>query len=157
MNLNIGLSESSRQGSIALLSRLLADAHVLYIKTRGFHWNVTGPRFKELHALFEEQYDALAEEIDEVAERIRSLGGEAPAAMSEFIKHARLTEHSGGKLSGDQMIGALVADHEAIVRSLRIDATTVQDQFGDSGTNDFLVGLMEAHEKTAWMLRAHLE
>ena len=90
MKLNIALSDRSRNGVVALLKPLLADAYVLYTKTRKFHWNVTGPHFTELHKLFEAQYDALAEEIDEIAERIRSLGSLAPGSLAEFGKLARL-------------------------------------------------------------------
>lgn len=156
MKPNLGLSTKSRETVLALLGRLLADEHVLYLKTRNFHWNVTGPYFGPLHALFESQYTALAETIDEIAERIRSLGGVAPGSMKEFLKLARLDEQPGGKLDSEKMLAALLTDHEAVIRTLRTDIA-VADKAGDSGTNDFLVGLLEAHEKTAWMLRSHLE
>lgn len=141
---------------ILLLKRLLADEHVLYIKSRNFHWNVTGPDFGPLHALFETQYNALAGTIDEIAERIRSLGGVAPGSMKEFLKLSRLDEQPGGKLDAEKMIAALLSDHEAVIRALRADIEKA-DAAGDAGTNDFLVGVLEAHEKTAWFLRAHLE
>lgn len=156
MKPNIGLSSKSRDTVIELLARLLADEHVLYVKTRNFHWNVTGLDFGSLHALFESQYNGLAETIDEIAERLRSLGGTAPGSMKEFLKLARLDEQPGGKLPAEKMIAALLGDHEAVIRSLRADIKAA-DAAGDAGTNDFLVGLLEGHEKTAWMLRAHLE
>ncbi len=139
-----------------MLGRLLADEHVLYVKTRNFHWNVTGLDFGALHELFEKQYDALADSIDEIAERIRMLGGVAPGSMKEFLKLARLDEQPGGKLEAGKMIAALLSDHETVIRALR-EAIEVADSAGDAGTNDFLTGLLEDHEKTAWMLRAHLE
>ena len=139
-----------------MLGRLLADEHVLYVKTRNFHWNVTGLDFGALHELFEKQYDALADSIDEIAERIRMLGGVAPGSMKEFLKLARLDEQPGGKLEAGKMIAALLSDHETVIRALR-EAIEVADGAGDAGTNDFLTGLLEDHEKTAWMLRAHLE
>lgn len=156
MKPNLGLSSKSRDTVIALLARLLADEHVLYVKTRNFHWNVTGLDFGSLHALFETQYNALAETIDEIAERLRSLGGVAPGSMKEFLKLARLEEQPGGKLEAEKMLAALLTDHEAVIRALRADIEAA-DKAGDAGTNDFLVGILEAHEKTAWMLRAHLE
>lgn len=156
MKPNLGLSSKSRDTVGALLARLLADEHVLYVKTRNFHWNVTGLDFGALHALFESQYTALAETIDEIAERIRMIGGVAPGSMKEFLKLTRIDEQPGGKLEAEKMIAALLSDHEAIIRSLREDVEKA-GQAGDAGTNDFLVGLLESHEKTAWMLRAHLE
>ena len=156
MKPNLGLSSKSRDTVGALLARLLADEHVLYVKTRNFHWNVTGLDFGSLHALFESQYTALAETIDEIAERIRMLGAVAPGSMKEFLKLARIDEQPGGKLEAEKMIAALLSDHEAIIRTLREDVEKA-GQAGDAGTNDFLVGLLESHEKTAWMLRAHLE
>ena len=156
MKPNIGLSGKSRDAVLAMLGRLLADEHVLYVKTRNFHWNVTGLDFGALHELFEKQYDALADSIDEIAERIRMLGGVAPGSMKEFLKLARLDEQPGGKLEAGKMIAALLSDHETVIRALR-EAIEVADGAGDAGTNDFLTGLLEDHEKTAWMLRAHLE
>lgn len=156
MKPNLGLSGKSRDAVLSVLGRLLADEHVLYVKTRNFHWNVTGPHFGPLHALFEEHYGELAETIDEVAERIRMLGGVAPGSMKEFIKLARIDEQPGGKLEAEKMIAALLSDHEAVIRALR-EATEVAGKAGDKGTEDFLTGVMEDHEKKAWMLRAHIE
>lgn len=156
MKPNLGLSGKSRDVVLSVLERLLADEHVLYVKTRNFHWNVTGPHFGPLHELFEKQYNALAETIDEVAERIRQLGGVAPGSMKEFLKLARIDEQPGGKLEAEKMIAILLSDHEAVIRALR-DGIEIADKAGDAGTDDFLTGLLEAHEKTAWMLRAHLE
>ena len=157
IDIKIGLDSTQRSGVVALLEQLLADEHVLYVKTRNYHWNVIGPRFHDLHKFFEGQYDAIAERIDEVAERIRALGGVAPGSMAAFLKNARLKEQSGANPNADGMIQHLLDDHEAIIRSLRMDLATANEKFGDAGTSDFLTGLMEDHEKTAWMLRAHLE
>lgn len=156
-NIHIGLNQAQRDGVVEILNRLLADEYVLYTKTRNFHWNVTGPRFYDLHKFFETQYGALAGTIDEVAERARSLGGIAPGSLGEFLKLTRLKEQEGGRLGDDAMIAALLADHESIIGNLRQEVVTAQDTYGDAGTADFLTGLLEEHEKTAWMLRAHLE
>lgn len=156
MNTNIGLTSDQRKGVGGILSALLADQHVLYVKTRNYHWNVTGPHFHDLHTFLEAQYDQLAESIDEVAERIRSLGGVAPGAMADFLKLARLKESVGSPPDWRTMLGNLLADHEATIRQLRGDVERCAAEFGDAGTQDFLTGLMESHEKTAWMLRAHL-
>lgn len=157
MNLNTGLAEQQRGGVNQILATLLADEHVLYIKTRNFHWNVVGPQFNDLHKFFEAQYDQLSESIDEIAERIRSLGGRAPGTMTEFLKQARLKETPGESPNARGMLSQLLADHESIIRNLRLDLASCGDKYGDAGTNDFLTGLMEAHEKMAWMLRSFLE
>jgi starvation-inducible DNA-binding protein len=154
--LNLGLTAGQTEGVLALLASVLADAHVLYIKTRNYHWNVTGPNFQQLHALFETQYTALEAEIDGVAERMRSLGGQAPGTMAEYLRLASLREQPGLLPGADGMLHALVADHEALVRTLREAVDCSGDNYHDAGTADFLTGLMEAHEKTVWMLRAHL-
>lgn len=156
MKPNLGLSGKARDAVLEVLGRLLADEHVLYVKTRNFHWNVTGLDFGSLHELFETQYEALGETIDEVAERIRMLGGVAPGSMKEFLKLTRLDEQPGGKLEAEKMIAALLSDHEAVARALR-EGIEVAAGAGDAATDDFLTGLLADHEKTAWMLRAHLE
>lgn len=154
MKMNIGLSDQNRSGVIQVLSALLADEHVLYVKTRNYHWNVTGPQFNDLHKFFESQYDQIEKSIDEIAERIRSLGGKSPGTMTEFLKLTRLKEAPGEFPNARSMVAHLLADHEAIIRQLRTDVTACDEKFGDAGTNDFLTGLMESHEKMAWMLRA---
>ena len=110
----------------------------------------------ELHAFFEKQYDELEGSIDEVAERIRALGGLATGSMAGFLKLARLQESTGNPPDADGMIAELLADHEAIIRQLRTDLDTANEKYHDAGTSDFLTGLLEGHEKMAWMLRAHL-
>lgn len=157
-DLAIGISPESRAGVHALLGKLLADEYVLYTKTRNYHWNVTGVHFHALHKFFEEQYEAVDDSIDDIAERIRSLGGRSPASLKEFLATTRLPEQDPNvHPSAAQMIQHLLSDHEAIIRELRQDVETTQNKFGDAGTADFLTGLMEEHEKMAWMLRAHKE
>jgi starvation-inducible DNA-binding protein len=157
MKPGIGLSDASRQGVLKLLAPLLADEYVLYTKTRNYHWNVVGPQFNDLHKFFEGQYEELDDFVDDVAERMRQLGGRSPATLAEFSKAARLKEHPGQRLPARGMLTALLADHEAVIKTLRADLATAMDKFGDAGTSDFLTGLMEKHEKMAWMLRAFVE
>lgn len=154
---DIGLSAANVQGVVALLSRLLADEHVLYTRLRNYHWNVVGMAFGPLHELFQAQYEALEGDIDEIAERIRSLGAPAPGTMTEFLQLTTLSERPGEYPDDRTMVANLVADHEAIIRHLRRDVRATDEQYDDMGTSDFLTGLMEKHEKMAWMLRAHIE
>jgi starvation-inducible DNA-binding protein len=116
-----------------------------------------GPQFNDLHKFFEAQYEELDGIVDQVAERARALGGHALGTLAEFTQHARLKEHPGQHPDAKAMLAALVADHEALIRNLRTDADVVIDKHKDAGTNDFLVSLMEKHEKMAWMLRAFQE
>lgn len=157
MKLNIGLSDKEREGVVEILNTLLSDEFVLYTKTRNFHWNVVGPQFNDLHKFFDTQYGDLNEVVDDVAERARSLGGNAIGTLKEFLQRARLKELPGRYPNARDMISTLLADHEAIVRSLRVDVETCANKYHDAGTTDFLTGLMEKHEKMAWMLRAFLE
>ena len=156
MTTNIGISDENREGVVSILSKLLADEYVLYTKTRNYHWNVVGPHFNDLHKFFEEQYNQLSDDVDEIAERIRSLGGKTPATLNEFVKNSRLDEHPGEFPDANSMVSNLVADHETTIRNLRTDLETCDTKYQDTGTNDFLTGLMEKHEKTAWMLRSVL-
>lgn len=154
MNPAIGLSQSSRTKVLRLLERALSDLSVLSQKTRNFHWNVQGPRFNDLHKFFEAQYETLEGEIDETAERSRALGGRALGTMKELLGSARLREAAPGRVpSADAMLLELLRDHEALVRALREDADAC-GAAGDKGTEDFLIGMMEEHEKMAWMLRS---
>jgi starvation-inducible DNA-binding protein len=157
MQINIGLTESQRQGSIELLNLLLSDEYVLYTKTRNFHWNVTGRRFHDLHLFFETQYKELEEMIDQVAERVRQLGGFPMASLTQFLEHTRLAEELEIKEDSQEMLQKLTQDHEALIRSLRDDAHLAGAKFEDKGTEDFLLGIMTRHEKMAWMLRSMTE
>ena len=153
----IGLSDASRNGVLKLLAPLLADEYVLYTKTRNYHWNVVGPHFHDLHKFFEGQYEELDDFVDDVAERIRQLGGKSPGTLAEFTKAARIKERPGQRPNARAMLTALLADHEAVIKTLRADLAIAMDKLGDAGTSDFLTGLMEKHEKMAWMLRAVVE
>lgn len=156
-NTDIGISENDRAGVIRTIGQLLADEYVLYTKTRNYHWNVVGSHFSDYHKLFEGQYEGLSNDVDEIAERIRSLGGKTPATLTEFLKDARLEEHPGKYNDAKTMVSNLLLDHEKIIKTLRVDIETCATKYHDVGTQDFLTGLMEKHEKTAWMLRSVIE
>ncbi|MCP9765516.1 Dps family protein [Lacihabitans soyangensis] len=155
MKPSIGLSEESLNKSVKLLSVLLSDEVVLYTKTRNFHWNVFGESFMELHKLFQAQYTELEETIDTVAERIGKLGGKAIGTMKEFLENTRLKENPGVYPAQKVMLVELVNDHQSIIVNLRKDIETT-DKNGDAGTTDFLTGILEYHETTAWILRRYL-
>ncbi|WP_414527015.1 Dps family protein [Nodularia chucula] len=155
--INIGLTEEQRQGVMNLLNQDLADAYVLIVKTKKYHWDVVGPQFRSLHELWEEQYEKLTENIDALAERIRALGGFPVGTMEGFLKLATLKEHSGEVPSATGMVAQLGEDHELVIRNLRDHVDQCSEKFHDEGTADFLTGLMEEHEDMAWMLRSFIE
>lgn len=155
MKTNLGISLENTTAIAAQLNVLLANQHVLYVKTRNFHWNVTGPNFSSLHLLFEAQYTATALNIDLIAERIRTIGFPAVGSMKEFLALTTLHE-SEGKVKADDMVKNLLADHESIASSLR-KLIEIAANCKDDATVDLLTTLMEQHEKTAWMLRSYLE
>ena len=157
MNTNIGISQQNLQAVAAQLSKLLADEFVLYTKTRNAHWNVQGPDFHSMHIFFEQQYEALDETMDSVAERIRQLGHYAPATLQSFLQLTHLTEKLGERNDSQGFIKELLVDHENIIIFCRENINRFTDKYGDLGTGDFITGLMEEHEKMAWMLRAHLK
>ncbi len=155
--LNIGLSEEQRQGVVDLLNQDLADAYLLLVKTKKYHWDVVGPQFRSLHELWEEHYQALTETIDSIAERVRTLGGYPVGTMEGFLKLASLKEHSGSVPVATEMVACLVDDHEQVIRNFREHIDQCSENFHDEGTADFLTGIMEGHEEMAWMLRSFIE
>ncbi|WP_427162207.1 Dps family protein [Aliinostoc sp. HNIBRCY26] len=155
--INIGLTAEQRQGVINLLNQDLADSYLLLVKTKKYHWDVVGPQFRSLHELWEEHYQALTENIDELAERVRALGGYPIGTMEGFLQVATLKEHAGDVPNATGMVERLVEDHEQIIRNLREHVDRSGEEFHDQGTADFLTNLMEDHEEMAWMLRSFIE
>lgn len=154
MELNIGINAEQRAQIAEGLSRLLADSYTLYLKTHNYHWNVTGPQFNSLHLMFETQYTELATAVDEIAERIRSLGVRAPGSYSEFAELTSIAEGSGEE-SAEEMTRQLVLGQESVARTAR-EAFGAAEQANDQPTADLLTQRMQIHEKNAWMLRSML-
>lgn len=157
MKPNIGISSQNLAAVNNVLIAVLADAVVLYTKTRKFHWNVSGNSFMELHKLFEKHYKKLEASIDEIAERINKLGAKTPGTMSEFLASASLKEAPGKYPAQKEMIRELLKDHEMVIVQLRKDIDKCDEKFGDKGTADFLTDLIREHETLAWTLRRYLE
>ncbi len=152
MDINIGIDESTRKDIAAGLSRLLADSYVLFLKTHNYHWNVTGPMFNSLHMMFEQQYTELFTAVDEIAERIRSLGEFAPGSFHRFNQLSQIQEEQETP-DADTMIRNLIAGQEAVVKTAR-EVVKIADAANDEPTLDLLTQRMQVHEKTAWMLRS---
>ncbi len=156
MKPQIGIKQQNLLKSIALLEVILSDEMTLYIKTRKFHWNVSGESFMELHKLFQSQYTEMEETIDEVAERISKLGGKTIGTMKEFSHLTRLKESPNTYPLQKEMLTELLTDHESVIKHLRKDVEECSTKLKDAGTADFLTGIMKQHETTAWVLRRYL-
>jgi len=150
----IGLEKKELSQSIKDLTVVLSNEMVLYVKSRKFHWNVTGNSFMELHKLFENQYSKLEKTIDEVAERISKLGGKTIGTMKEFIENSILKEESK-YVNQNQMLEELLDDHEKIIIQLREFIEKAEDAH-DAGTADFLTSVLQDHESKSWILRKYL-
>jgi len=155
--ISIGITEENLKNVSKLLQTCLADLHVLYLKTRNFHWNVEGENFGPLHELFEKQYKQLESIIDEVAERIRNLGFFAVGSLQGFAELATIDEHMEERTDAKEMLRILASDHESHIRFLRDAIEKIDEEYEDVGTADFLTDNLRAHEKIAWMLRVHLK
>ncbi len=152
--IDIGIGSADRKEIADGLGRVLADTYVLYLKTHAFHWNVEGPMFNTLHAMFMEQYTELWNAVDSVAERIRALGSPAPGTYSEFGALTSI-EETPGSPKALQMVRLLVAGHETLARTLR-SVFPIAEKASDESTVDLLTQRLQVHEKTAWMLRSLL-
>ena len=153
---NIGLSAEHRNAIAGGLSRLLADTYTLYLTTHNFHWNVTGPMFNTLHAMFMAQYTELWGAVDPIAERIRSLGHPAPGSYAQFGQLASIKDAPATPPKALEMVRILVEGHEAVARTAR-SIFPLADEASDEPTADLLTQRLTVHEQTAWMLRSLLE
>ncbi len=155
-SISIGISEKDRAAIAAGLSKLLAETYTLYLTTHNFHWNVTGPMFNSLHAMFMAQYTELWNAVDPVAERIRSLGFPAPGSYAQFAKLSGLPDAPATPPKAMKMVEVLMQGHEAVARTARALFPLV-DKAGDEPSADLLTQRLTVHEQTAWMLRSLLE
>ena len=154
MIIDIGIAPETRKDIAAGLARVLADSYTLYLETHNFHWNVTGQMFQTLHLMFEGHYNELALAVDQIAERIRSLGEIAPGTYARFAELSAI-EPTAGVPSAENMIRILVKGHETVARTAR-EVFALADDANDQPTCDLLTQRMQVHEKTAWMLRSLL-
>ena len=151
-DIDIGIDASDREKVAEGLKRLVADSYTLYLQTHNFHWNVTGPRFRELHLMFEEHYNELALAVDEIAERIRTLDFAAPGTYKEFSRLSSIKEVEGVP-SSEEMVDLLTKGHEQVVKTAR-EVLKLAQSASDESTAALVSDRMRIHEKTSWMLRA---
>lgn len=155
LDIDTGIPRENLKKIANILNDDLADEYVLLTKTRNYHWNVEDPRFNDLHKFFEEQYELISASIDEIAERVRAVGGKTRATLKEFINSSQIGEDVGSYPDADTMLGNLLSDHETIIKTLRKNIKECQD-LNDEATANFLTEKMEEHEKMAWMLRSFI-
>ncbi|MBK0382324.1 DNA starvation/stationary phase protection protein [Pedobacter sp. SD-b] len=153
---NIGITDKNREHIAEQLNKILADEFILYSKTLNAHWNVEGPDFHTVHIYLEQLYNDQQLIVDNVAEKIRSIGHYALGNLSQYLKVSHLSEKLTSKFDSQNLFKELLEDHESIIIFIRENITPIAEKFGAEGISDYITGLMEKHEKTAWMLRAHL-
>lgn len=151
--MDIGIETEDRVAIADALSQVLADTYALYMKTHNYHWNVEGPQFSSYHTMFETQYTELWAALDEIAERIRSLGVYAPA-VSEIYSRSSIKQDDNIPSAND-MVANLVKDNETVVRAARLALKLAGDK-DDDATADLMTQRAAASEKAAWMLRSHI-
>jgi len=150
---DLGIKNENMNSTVEVLHKHLATEIVLNLKIRNFHWNVVWMHFNDLHEFFEKMYDTGAEYADEIAERIRMLGHHTQASMGEYIKMTYVEEEKDITMDSDKMLQQLLNDTETIIREMRKDILEIAET-DDMGTEDFLTGLIQKHEKDAWILRS---
>ena len=150
--IDIGITEKDRKAIAKGLKHLLADSYTLYLQTHNFHWNVTGPQFRELHLMFEEHYNELAVAVDDIAERIRTLGAVAPGTYKAFAALSSIQEVEDIP-AAKEMVNILTRGHEQVVKTCR-DVLKKAQAANDESSAALVSDRMRIHEKTAWMLRA---
>lgn len=153
--MNINVVKESRKEISELLNQLLADEFVLYTKTRNFHWNVTGPNFQEYHKFLEATYGEIEVNIDDTAERVRTLGHRPLSSLKEYLDNTSLKENTT-KLSAKEMLKELAQDYEAMTISIRSKLDSASE-LEDVGTEDYLTGILQEYEKKLWMLKSMVE
>lgn len=153
---NIGISDKNREAIAEQLSKILADEFLLYSKTLNAHWNIEGPDFHAVHLYLETLYNQQQEIVDTVAEKIRTVGHYVPAQLKKYLELTHLSEESLDKNDSKAFFSELLEDHESIIIFLRENIKPTADKLKAEGISDYITGLMEYHEKTAWMLRSHL-
>lgn len=152
MDINIGISADERKRAAEAVGGLLASTYTLYLKTHGYHWNVEGPHFQQLHIQFMDQYTEMWNAVDELAERIRALGHFAPSSYAAMSRLSSVEEETGAP-DWRQMVASLARGHEQVAREAR-EVLRIAEEIGDDATADIVGPRITLHEKTAWMLRA---
>lgn len=153
--ISIGMEKENIEKAVQILKQYLADGTVFRMKVQGFHWNIESPSFASDHVFLEEQYEDLQAANDSTAERIRMLGEVVPMTLKASIDLSSLTECDEPKCDAREIFKLTLEDHETLITWLR-EAIKGCGEADDSGSEDYLIGRLRAHEKFAWMTRSHI-
>lgn len=145
--------DNSKKALADALNGLLADYYALYLKTKNFHWHVTGPHFREYHLLFDEQATELIATTDLVAERVRKLGQDTLTSIGAIAAKQRINDHDSTSTDASKMLKELHADNETLITALK-DAKSLADEAGDNATDGLLDDWTDQAEQRAWFLAA---
>jgi starvation-inducible DNA-binding protein len=145
--------DNSKKALADALNGLLADYYALYLKTKNFHWHVTGPHFREYHLLFDEQATELIATTDLVAERVRKLGQNTLTSIGAIAAKQRINDHDSTSTDAPKMLKELHADNETLIKALK-DAKDLADKAGDNATDGLLDDWTDQAEQRAWFLTA---
>ncbi|HET6993948.1 MAG TPA: DNA starvation/stationary phase protection protein [Chitinophagaceae bacterium] len=157
MEHTMGIKSENASKVADQLNIFLADEFLLYTKTKNAHWNSEGRDFYEKHKFYELQFEELDKIMDDLAERIRTLGHYAPATLKRFLQLTHLSETTEYMKDSMGFVRALLEDHESIIIHFRENIGRFANEFEDQGTSDFIIGILERHEKITWMLREQLK
>jgi starvation-inducible DNA-binding protein len=145
--------DNSKKALADALNGLLADYYALYLKTKNFHWHVTGPHFREYHLLFDEQATELIATTDLVAERVHKLGEDTLTSIGAIAAKQRINDHDSTSTDASKMLKELHADNETLIKALK-DAKELADKAGDNATDGLLDDWTDQAEQRAWFLAA---
>lgn len=145
--------DNSKKALADALNGLLADYYALYLKTKNFHWHVTGPHFREYHLLFDEQATELIATTDLIAERVRKLGQDTLTSIGAIAAKQRINDHDSTSTDAPKMLKELHADNETLIKALK-DAKDLADKAGDNATDGLLDDWTDQAEQRAWFLAA---
>lgn len=144
---------NSKAALVQELNGLLADHFALYTKSKHFHWHITGPRFRDLHLLFDEQATEIRDQIDVIAERVRKLGANTLTSIGTVAKHTQIADQDSLDLDPDAMVKELRDDNAKVVKRLK-DMKALADQAGDNATDGLLDDWTDMAEERVWFLNS---
>lgn len=148
--------DNSKAALVSELNGLLADHLALYLKTKNFHWHVAGPRFRDLHLMFDEQAIALRDQIDIIGERVRKLGKNTLTSIGSVAKATQVKDQDNASLSAEKMIKELRDDNAAMVKRLKAMKPLAEDA-GDNATDGLIDGWTDMAEERVWFLTQTLQ
>lgn len=146
-----GLPNDATRAVSAALNELVADTFALYIKTKNFHWHVSGPHFRDYHLMFDEHADQIFATVDDLAERVRKIGGTTIRSIGQIAKLSKIEDNDEDFVAPHAMMDELIGDHQALVDRLR-KAHEVADEAEDFATTSLLENILDGAERRLWFL-----